>query len=112
MRREFPAIAPAGAASGRQNGKDLATRSGAKVVQPMMTRSDSGGMGVRRVVERRLRNWEIQRKQGAAKEADDATAIHPYIALSRAEYPVARRVSASPCQPSSMLKSLHTLDEG
>jgi len=46
---------------------------------------DSGitqNIGSRRVLERRLRNWEIQRDQQPARPAD-AVKVHPYVALSR-----------------------------
>lgn len=39
--------------------------------------------GAQRVVERRLRQWEIQRRQAPARRTGAAVKVQPYVALSR-----------------------------
>ena len=39
--------------------------------------------GAQRIVERRLRQWEIQRRQAPAPRPDAAARVRPYVALSR-----------------------------
>jgi hypothetical protein len=49
----------------------------------IMHAAASNSPSVQRVVERQLRNWEIQREQSPSPRAKAPLKVHPYVAISR-----------------------------